>query len=200
MNKWIMVGIILIAFATISIAVEGGIAGSKVTTADLDIQYPAEKGDNQYSKDDMLIFDGISYEVYGNKIILNKENVFQNREILFSLDQTCLEYSVPACTGYEIRAPIECKEMGEKETCNIWVAPADCIEFDDKAGVCKKYDAELKCNSYGESTCSKYSTVDRNYIIQQAIKREIEFVKGVQDNRSNSFKDEKTDDGKVLIK
>ena len=218
---WLIVGITLICLMVFVTSELGELIGEPktITEKDIEITYPANKDvNNTFSKTEMLDFNDIKYEIKGNTIILNKEGLFQNREIVFSEEQTCLGYTEPTCTEYsvvecleyETRQPIECSnwESEMQEVCLEWTQPKDCIEFDSKTGVCSKYEAELaclreseaKCLSMSERACNSWTETTRDEFIQARIKQEIEFVKGVQANRALRTQTSVEEMGKVIIK
>jgi hypothetical protein len=194
---------------------------SQLTAKNIDLTYPETKSEGKlFAKSEMMNFDNVKYEVKGNTIILNKPGLFQNREIAFSEEQTCLIWIEPSCIEFnpteclemDVRKPINCSKLenqeDEKSACIKWDIPKDCIEFDDKLGVCNKYETELSCLKQSEPTCktmsericSNWSKITRDEFIQQAIKQEIEFVKGVQNQRANRNQVDLNATGKVLIK
>jgi hypothetical protein len=95
MNKYYLMFGVLVLLLGFSIA--GGVI-AVTTTKNVEITYPTTKSPTQpFTKLEMMDFNGISYEVRGNTIILNKKDLFQNREIVFSEEQVCLEWKDENC-------------------------------------------------------------------------------------------------------
>lgn len=244
MNKGIMILFLLIAFIGIGIGAGGGeIILGTLTSKNVDITYPAIKDDvSTYTKPQMLDFNDVKYEVRGSTIILNKTNLFQNREVPLIEEQTCstwntetckeysptecLSWGEPSCVLWEERKPIQCLKLEnpeepfnpEKNPCYEWedFKAMGCLEFDEKKGICNKWETEMPCIeyskpecieysepiclSYTQKTCANYTKYTREEFIQQAIKKEIESVKGIQIARANKITIQTDTNGKVVIK
>jgi hypothetical protein len=180
MNKLFMLiaGILLMG-----IVINGGeTIINTLTIKDIDITYPTIKDDvSNYTKPQMMNFNDVKYEVRGNTIILNKKNLFQNREVPLIEEQTCttwnaetckefsqaecLSWSEPSCVLWEERKPIQCLKIEnpempfdlEKNPCLEWEQPKDCLEFDAKIGECLKWETEMPCLEYSKPECTEYS-------------------------------------------
>jgi hypothetical protein len=218
MNKILLIGVLLIAMVGAGIA--GGALQTLTASQDIAITYNPIKLGDSFTPTEMKDFNNIKYEVKGNTIILNKKDVFQNHEITFSTDQNCLNYSnincikesEPVCLEMEVYPEPVCLKLenpeDEKSSCIDWEAPKGCIDFDSKIGVCMKWEKELSCLKwetptcleYSTPTCTKWTNYDLNYFVKQAIQKEIEFVKGVQIQRSIATIRPTDMNGKVLIK
>ena len=149
----------------------------------------------------MADFNGINYEVKGNTIILNKKNLFNEHEISFNTNQTCLNYSDincikqtdPICLDMEVRPDAVCLKYETDPTqieipangktpkdnpCIDWEAPKGCMDFDSKLGTCMKWEAELKCLKWETQTCLEYSTPTctkwTNYDLNYFVKQAIQ--------------------------
>lgn len=217
-KKYLIVFGALICLAVLGISAGGMLGGT--TTSNINLTYPTEKGAGTFTKTEMMDFNNVKYEVRGNTIILNKKDLFQNREITFSETQTCLDYNEPTCIEwnpqdcleYETRKPIVCLKLenpeDEKSNCIEWEQPKDCIDWDAKTGTCLKYEnelsclkwSELTCKTMSERTCINWTKFTREDFIAQRIKQEIEFVKGIQIARANKTVQQVDINGKVVIK
>lgn len=113
---------------------------------DVSLEYPINKSvDSDFVKDKMMVFDGLDYEVVGDKIILNKKDVFQDCEIPLIQEQ-------------------------------------DCLEFDK------------------DNNCVKWTDYDKDYFIEQAIKKQLEFIAGVNVERQAKSNKVVSVKGKIGIK
>jgi hypothetical protein len=131
----------------------------------------------------MLDFNNIKYEVKGDTIILNKKDLFQNREVALIQEQSCLTWNdavcdkfsepvcltlgEPTCKLWEERKPINCLKLEnpeerfdpEKNPCLEWEdwKAVGCLEFDEKKGECLKWEKELSCLEFNPAECSEWS-------------------------------------------
>lgn len=108
MNKLFIVGLFLIGMLTMNIA--GGLIIDFVKPVNVEIDYPFSSIKDELTTSDMFSFNNIDYEVVGNKIVLNKKDLFQNKEINI-LDQECLSWNdINGCvqwTNYSKQALIQ---------------------------------------------------------------------------------------------
>jgi len=204
----------------------GGVIVNGLTSKNVELTYPATKSPTEtFTKTQMLDFNDVKYEIKENTIILNKKNLFQNREVKLIEEQTCLDYnrdctewSVAECLEYAPRPTIECLELQnpkqpldiEKNPCLKWEdwKRLGCLEFDEKKGECLKWEreadcltwSEIKCLKFGEKYCVNWTKYTKDDFVQQAIKKEIEFVKGIQIARANRTPTDVNQSGKLVIK
>ena len=213
MNKILLIGILLIAMIGISIAGEGI---SQLMAKNIEITYSKDKSPTTLTTADMIDFNGVNYEVKGNTITLNKQDVFNNRTITFTEEQTCLALKEPTClkmlepicSKFEPRPKSTCLKYAERDFCEEWEKIEGCKEFNPKEGTCTTWENKPKCLTWtkpicekmNESTCSSWTNHPKEYFIKQAIQKEIEFVKSVQIEKAKMVVADTNAFGKVIIK
>jgi hypothetical protein len=175
--KILMVSFLLIAFVGIGISA-GGLG--LLTTANVEITYPTTKDNNSFfTKTEMIDFDGVTYEVKGNTIILNKKGLFNNREIPLIQEQNCLEY---------------------KESCKEYEKICIKQNYKEEIAFCEKYEETKYCLFPLEKICIKWTAFTKTDFIKMAIQKELEFIKSVQNQRANKTITQVDTNGKVSIK
>ena len=190
-----------------SIVIGGGQLIQGLSAKNVELIYPEAKSPTEsFTRTQMLDFNDVKYEVKGDIIVLNKKDLFQNREVLLIQEQTCLTWTEPICSIWEERKPINCLKRenpeDEKSACIEWedYKAVGCMEFDSKLGECLKWEKELECLDFNEITCKTWTTFTKNDFIKQAIQKEIEFVKGVQISRAERLLVDVNANGKIIIK
>ena len=123
-------------------------------------------------------------------VTLNREGLFNNRQIEINVEKKCLNYSTPICLDSYI-------DTWTEEVCTKENVDGDCLEWKTIT-----HEEEI-CTNFTEAVCLEYSVVDKDALIKQAIVKELNRYVEVY-NQRNQIKTEKSDtntvSGKVIIK
>jgi hypothetical protein len=229
MNKIFWVWAIVVGVILFGVLVIGGGEYGKVTEKkDIEIVFEPDKSPSSALMKD---FNGINYSVLcddNNKncvLTLNKNNVFSNREVAFSLTQNCLDWNKSFCLSYsettclemEVRPTVKCLKFGEQSPielppselpCIEYEQPIGCTEFDTNIGVCNKWDKELSClkwstpdcNSWSTPTCLTWTKYSKEDFTKIAIAKELEFISGINVLRDSRNVPVNDFEGKIFVK
>jgi len=146
-------------------------------------------------------------------VTLNREGLFNNRQIEINVEKKCLNYSTPICLDSYTDTWTEevcTKEDKTENYCIKYSTEKDmeemCIDYYYNQGCLEwktiTHEEEI-CTNFTEAVCLEYSVVDKDALIKQAIVKELNRYVEVF-NQRNQIKTEKSDtntiSGKVIIK
>jgi len=165
MKKWltILLGVILISGVWVA-ATGGLIPNGGILTTKSDLNVVLDAGKNQPAN--MITatrLDKTDYQILSCtnttcEMNLNKKDLFQDHKIIFSIQQTCLDWNASYCKAYNPASCLEWQETVEagEPICIIW--------------------GEETCAEMSEPTCLNWTRHTLDEFATEAIKLEVEKI------------------------